>query len=130
MAKPEKTRNLGTWTEAKYWGAIRSHLRRLFRHNWEPKKRALLLARRPSQNSSRPQLKWEFQCVECKKWFPREGVEIDHVVPCGSLLHEDDLKSFLSRYLPESVSAYQILCEEDHNSKTQHERAERSSKKK
>lgn len=129
MPKPAKTRNLGTWTEAKYWGAIRSHLRRLFRHNWEPKKQALMASRRPSQNKARPLLKWEFRCAACGEWFPREEVEIDHIIPCGSLLKEGDIGPFLTRYLPEDVSAYQILHLGCHSVKTNAERAAKKTSK-
>ena len=50
--KVERTRNANTWTEAKYWGHIRSHLRRAFRF-WKPATDAKLKARRPHQGSNK-----------------------------------------------------------------------------
>ncbi len=123
--KPEKTRNGGTWTEAMYWSAIRSHLRRMFRFNWQPQKQALLAARRKSE-SPNPRLVWQFQCAHCMKWFPRKEVEIDHVEACGSLKSYADLGPFLERLLPEDMKKYQILCKHTcHKAKTALERAQR-----
>lgn len=125
MSKPAKTRNLGTWTEAKYWGSIRSHLRRMFRHNWEPAKHALLSMRRPAQRPDRPLLKWEFKCQACGHWHPRKDVELDHLFPCGSLLTTQDFGGFIGRLLPETSDAYQVLCKSCHLVKTVAEKAAR-----
>lgn len=117
-------RNGGTWSEAKFWGAVRSHLRRMFRFNWVPAKQALERAKRKSE-SDNPRLKWEFFCCECKGWFPRKAVELDHIVPCGSLRGLEDLPGFLSRLLPESADSYQVVCKECHKKKTAAEREAR-----
>ena len=118
------TRNMGTWSEAKHFGGIRSALRKLYQWNWLPKKVALERARRRSQSANK-RLKWEFQCASCREWFPREDVAADHVVPCGSLKSYADVGPFLERMLPESPDGFQVLCDECHNRKTQAEAAER-----
>jgi hypothetical protein len=120
--KPPKTRNLGTWTESKFWGLVRGHLRRMFRHNWEPAKQALGRVRQPANDPSRPRLKWLFTCQSCQHQFPRKEVELDHIAPCGSLLGPDDIPSFLTRLLPETPDAYQVLCKLCHQEKTDRER--------
>lgn len=123
--KPDKTRNGGTWTEAQYWAAIRSHLRRMFRFNWQPQKQALLEARRKYEGPNNRQ-QWEFKCATCGGHFMRKDVEIDHVVPCGSLKGLADVGPFLERLLPENMKAYQILCKAKcHREKTALERAAR-----
>ena len=78
-------------------------------------------ASRPSQSKNK-RLKTEYQCAKCKKWFPRKEVQIDHVVPCGSLKGPDDIAGFLERLTPESTEAYQVLDKKCHKIKTQEER--------
>jgi hypothetical protein len=98
----------------------------MFRFNWVPAKLALGRARRKSV-SPNPRLKWEFQCAECKRWFPRKEVELDHRTPCGSLKSANDLGPFLSRLLPEDADAYQVICKAVcHPKKTAAERLARS----
>ena|ERR1700728_2386375 len=115
------TRNANTWTEAKYWGGVRSALRRLFRFNWIPAKLALEKARRVYHGANRNQ-KWEFQCSRCLGWMVRKDVELDHVVPCGSLRCALDVGPFLQRLHPETPDAYQVICKKCHKVKTQEER--------
>lgn len=125
MKKPPKTRNGGTWTEAQYWGAIRSGLRRLFRFNWHPAKQAWESARRPYVGPNKAQ-KWEFKCAGCGGWFIKKQVELDHIEPCGSLRCLEDIGDFLRRLHPEYVGAYQVLCKPKcHPAKTKAEREAR-----
>ena len=107
-AKTPLTRNGNTWTESEYFSKIRSFLRRGFRY-WKPMQTALNLASRPSQSDNK-RLKKEYQCNNCKNWFKRDDVEIDHVLECGSLNNYDDIVPFIQRLTKEEVDAYQILC--------------------
>ena len=118
-----KTRNGGTLTEAQYWQKIRHSLRKAFRW-WKPMMDALKEAERPSQSPNK-RLKKEYQCGECKNWFPRTQVEIDHIIPCGSLNCYEDVAQFIKNLTPESPSAFQILCKTDHKTKTDAEKEAR-----
>lgn len=122
--KNEKTRNGGTWTDSKYWAGIRSALRRTFRFNWLPAKQALENARRKYTGPNKLQ-KWEFLCASCGLFKIRKDVELDHVVPCGSLRTLSDVGPFLVRLHPEDVSAYQVICKTCHKIKTAEERLAR-----
>ena len=93
--KGELTRNANTWTESQYWAGVRKALRRLFRFNWLPAKYALEAARRPYVGPNKQQ-KWEFKCAECEKYFIRKLVELDHIIPCGSLKGLEDRGGFRS----------------------------------
>ena len=123
MAKSVKTRNSNTMTESAYFSKIRSVLRSGFRY-WKPMQEALNAASRPSQSSNK-RLKKEYQCAHCKKWFKRADVQIDHLIPCGSLRGYDDIVPFIQRLTKEGKEAYQILCKPHHKEKTQQERKER-----
>lgn len=116
-------RNGGTWSEAKYWGTIRSCLRRMSRF-WKPAVAALHAARFASKGPHGR--KWLFLCADCNKPFPRKGVQIDHVVPCGTLTSFDHLPEFIRRLTPEDPAAYAIRCTACHQTKTNAERVTRS----
>ena len=79
----EKTRNNGTMSESQYWGTVRSALRRQFRY-WKPAIQCKIQARRKYKGENRRQ-KWEVQCKQCHQWFKDKDVQIDHIVPVGSL---------------------------------------------
>ena len=119
-----KPRNFGTISEAAYWGKVRSALRNAFRY-WRPGIAALKAAERPNQ-SANARLRYEYQCGECQEWQPRKQVQIDHIVPCGSLRSGADLEGFLKRLTPESPEAYMVLCKICHQQKTTHERDART----
>ena len=122
--KPKKTRNMNTWTEAKFWGKIRSLLRKMSMY-WVPRREALRRARRPNE-SGNLRLKWQYKCSGCGKWFREDEVAVDHIIPCGQLKCLDDLAPFVSRLLPENPEAFQVLCTAScHHSKTQEEREAR-----
>lgn len=118
-SKVPKTRNGGTMTEAQYYAKLRSTLRRAFRW-WIPLQTALVKARRKSQSSNK-RLKFEYQCASCKDWHPRKDVEVDHIIPCGSLRCDEDIVPFLQRLTVEDPNAYQVLCKDCHKVKTQQE---------
>ncbi len=121
--KVKRTRNAETWTEASYFAAIRSALRQKFRY-WKPATNCLNAAKRPSKAANK-RLKWEFSCAKCKGWFARKEVQIDHVVPCGSLKSLKDIPAFVKRLTPESEDAFTILCKGCHQTKTNKEREAR-----
>ena len=113
-----KPRNLGTMTEAAYWGMVRSVLRRGFRF-WKPIQKAKQDAKRVYKGDNKRQ-KWEYQCASCQEWFKDRDVQVDHIIPVGSLKSGKDLEGFLARLTAEE--GYQVLCKPCHNNKTQKER--------
>lgn len=120
VSKVVKTRNAGTMTESQYFSKIRSLLRSGFRY-YKPMTIALDNASRPYKGLNK-RLKKEYQCAICKEWFPRKDVEIDHLVPCGSLKCYDDIVPFIKNLTQEDPKSYQILCKKDHLVKTLEER--------
>ena len=115
-----KVRNGGTWTEAKYWGHLRSALRRAFRF-WKPAIDALNAARIPC--TTRPNQKWAYRCFDCGKYFIRKEVQIDHVIPCGTLLGPEDVARFLQRLTTEDPNGFTVRCKKCHQAKTTAERS-------
>ena len=69
--------------------------------------------------------KFEYQCNHCKDWFKDANVQIDHIIPVGSLLDWDDVVPFLKKLIPEDAAAFQVLCKECHQVKTNKERVKK-----
>lgn len=112
-----RTRAGGEWTEAQFWGFIRSGLRGMSRR-WPPLVRlALELVKRKSQSKNK-RLKWEYQCGECSNWFSRKEVQVDHIEPCGSLRTFEDIGGFVERLFCET-SGLRVLCNACHAHRTQ-----------
>ena len=119
----KRTRNGGKLTEAAFWGKVRGALRKGFA-SWYPATQAMIAARRPYNGPNKRQ-KFEVQCKHCKEWFKMKDVRKDHIVPVGSLRCLDDLCGFLERLTPEDPEAFQILCQNCHDSKSKTENRER-----
>lgn len=125
---PLKPHNMGKWTVAKYFGTIRSALRRAFRY-YAPMQEALNRASRPYVGTSKLQKK-EYQCNECKQWFKRADVEIDHILELGELRCYEDIVPFIKRLTTEDPNDYQILCKPHHLIKTHAARDKRKEARK
>jgi len=110
-----KTRAGGLWTEAAFWGYIRSNLRKMS-VRWPPRQQAMRAARREYRGPNKRQ-KFEVQCAACGGWFKQADCQVDHVVGCGKLACWDDLPIFVSRLLCEP-DELQILCEPCHKKKS------------
>lgn len=115
VSKVPKTRNAGTMTEASFWAFIRSTLRNKSRW-WKPITLCKQNSKRPYKGPLKRQ-KFEYQCNACKNWFPEKEINVDHVVPAGSLNNAQDLPGFVERLFCE-VDGLQILCKTCHDDKT------------
>jgi len=109
------------WSTAKFWGFIRSGLRAKFTR-WPPKYEVLAKAKRNCRTKGRQ--KFEYQCKVCEEFFPQKNVEVDHIIPCGSLKSFDDLAGFVDRMFC-SIKHLRVVCKPCHKSITAEERAKR-----
>lgn len=118
-SKVVKTRNAGTMTESAFWSFIRSALRQKSRW-WKPITECKMKARRAYKGPNKRQ-KFEYQCNTCKLWFPEKKINVDHMVPAGSLNTGQDLPGFVERLFCEQENL-QVLCETCHDKKTKLEK--------
>ncbi len=127
MAKKKviKTRNAGTMTEAAFWSFIRSGLRQKSRW-WKPITQCKLVSRRDYKGPLKRQ-KYEYQCNKCKGWFPEKKINVDHIVPAGSLNCAQDLPLFVETLFCE-IDNLQCLCLNCHDIKTQKEKNKKKTK--
>lgn len=115
-----KCRAGNTWTEARYFQFIRTALRSAFTRY--PVKYQVL--KKASKSVTGKRHKTEYRCAECKEWFKQADVQVDHIVPAGSLKKYEDLPEFVERMYCEA-DGLQVLCKPCHKVKTAEERKKR-----
>ena len=115
-----RTRAGGKWTEARYWGFIRSALREANRR-FPPRYAAKAKAKKAVVGQRH---RFEFQCACCEQWFKDKEVQVDHIVPAGTLRKYEDLPKFVENMFCEE-DGLQVLCKTCHQKKTNAEREER-----
>lgn len=114
----KRTRAGGTLTEAEFFGKIRSALRKLWMF-W-PSKKIVLNNNRSTVTGKRH--KYEYTCEGCgKRGLVAKEVQVDHIVPAGSLRSFKDLSGFAERLFCEP-EGLQVLCKPCHKEKTAQER--------
>jgi len=114
-----RTRNGGTETESMHMGKIRSALRNLSRW-WKPLAIALKNASHTSYVGRAKRV--VYLCASCNHFFVRKNVEVNHIIPAGSLKSYDDLPDFCRRLFIEDVSQLEVLCKECHKQITSDQR--------
>ena len=115
-----KPRNAATMTESAFWSFIRSALRQKSRW-WKPVALAKQRSKRVYKGPNKRQ-KFEYECNICKQHFPEKDINVDHIIPAGTLSCAQDLPGFVERLFCE-VEGLQTLCETCHNIKTQNEKS-------
>lgn len=112
-----KTRAGGEWTEAAFWGFLRSGLRQISRR-WPPLVRIAAQMSRREYHGPNKRQKWEYLCAGCGQWYMRKEIEIDHRDGCGPLKSFVDLSVFAERLFCEADKLC-VLCSRCHEMKTQ-----------
>lgn len=123
-AAPRKNRvakefNNNTMSKAAFFSMIRSALRQSSRW-WKPITLCKQQAKRPYKGKNKRQ-KFEYLCANCKNYFPDKEVNVDHIIPVGTLTCYGDLPGFVQRLFVE-VEGLQTLCKKCHDAKTKKER--------
>lgn len=107
----------GTMTKSAFFEMIRNALRRV---KWKPRFVVLDEARRKLE-PKRGNQKYEYQCSDCKCWFKGSEVEVDHIIPCGSLKCWEDVVGYAQRLYCEA-ELLRVLCRPCHLVRTNKER--------
>jgi len=63
-----------------------------------------------------------YLCSVCDKLYDRKQVEVNHIIPVGSLKAYSDLPGFCERLFVEDVSLLEVVCKECHLEITQEQR--------
>lgn len=107
----ERTRNGGSETESMHMGKIRSALRNISRW-WKPLQMALKASSTTAYVGRRKQV--AYLCASCNRLHSRKNVEVNHIIPAGSLKTYEDLPAFCRRLFVEDISQLEVLCKECH----------------
>lgn len=110
--KVPRPRAGGQWTESRFFSFIRSALRGASRR-WPPLVKDVLMRSRRPYTGLDKRTKFEYECLGCGGWFPAKHINVDHIVPCGTLKTFDDLPGFVERLFCE-VDGLRLLCEACH----------------
>jgi DNA-directed RNA polymerase subunit RPC12/RpoP len=92
-------------------GKIRSALRNLSRW-WKPFGMALSASAHISYYGKKKRV--NYLCSRCSKLYPRPEVEVNHIVPVGSLKTYDELPGFCSRLFVEDHMLLEVVCRTCH----------------
>lgn len=112
------------WTEARVKAFIISCLRNGSRR-WPPKFEALKEAQTGVAINKKTNRKaMHFRCASCLGKFPRNDVEIDHIVPIRNREGFKDWNSFIELLFCRK-EGLQILCKVCHKNKTNQEKEDR-----
>jgi len=117
----ERTRNGNTETEAQHFGKIRAALRGLTRFSWQPKKDALKDAQHITYSGRKKVVM--YKCAMCANLYTAKKVEVDHIIPVGSLKSYTDLAGFCERLFVEDAALLRVVCEGCHQEITNQARA-------
>ena len=101
-----RTRNANTWSEAEFWGKIRSALRKVSMY-WKPIQACKQGCKENYVGDNKRQ-KFAYRCAICNKLVSDKELHIDHLVAAGSLKSSDDLKGFVDRLFVEDN--FQCTC--------------------
>lgn len=100
-------------TEASWWSYIRGCLRKAWmRHpvklEFIKKKRKRVL------NPKTGNMVWGGTCNVCKKEMLARDLQVDHIVPAGSLKANEDIQGFVERLLFVGEEDLQYVCKRCH----------------
>lgn len=115
----ERTRNGGTETHSQHMGKIRAAMRNLSRW-WKPFAIALKEASHTSYSGRAKRVM--YLCASCNKLYTRKSVEVNHIIPVGSLKTYTDLPGFCERLFVEDTSLLEVVCKGCHSEITSEQR--------
>lgn len=115
--KQEKMSKESYAVSSKFIGTLRSKIRQIWL--WSPGRSDALKAAKVGSM---------YRCKGCQKLFEKHAVNVDHVVPCGSMTEIAHLSDWVERLM---LGELQILCKENcHKGKTKNDnKAIRAAKK-
>ena len=117
----ERTRCSNTWTEAKFFGFIRSMLRQ----GWSRYPVKFQAKKAVERTVTGKRHRFEYRCAHCSGWFMGKHTQVDHIIPAGTLRCFEDIGEFCRRLFCE-LDNLQVLCKPCHTTKTNEERRLRS----
>jgi 5-methylcytosine-specific restriction endonuclease McrA len=120
--KPQKTRNAGQWTDARYHSFVMSALRRA---QWPPKYASIARAYvRDGVNPKTGKPCKLHRCPQCSQLYPKGQMQADHINPVVPLSGFDSWDGVISRLYCEADN-FQPICKSCHKIKSKQENKQR-----
>ncbi len=120
MTDPWKIPETSWKTEAEFYSALRS----IFRKGWSRWQVKNLLKKKLRKRIQNPNPKgrmptvWGGECAYCKQDFPQNNLEVDHIIPAGSLRCKEDIGPFIVNTFFVGYDDLQLVCKPCHKIKT------------
>jgi hypothetical protein len=106
--EPWKVKGAPWKTEAAFYSWIRSQLRRGWSRH--PIKNLYLQQNRFKSQNDKGRVVWHLECEQCKIDTPQTKIQIDHLIPAGSLKTTGDLGQFVERLYFVTFDTIRALC--------------------
>lgn len=106
----------GRLTEKKLTSMLISAIRQVWMS--APNKLAKIEQARIPDMNPKTRTKWLFQCEHCKGFFKLSDIEVDHIEGNHTFTKLSDFENYCDKILNASLDEMQILCVEDHATKT------------
>lgn len=109
-------------SQAAFFAWMRGGLRRVWSKSpikleFQKEKRKRIKNPNPANSKRFPEV-WGCECAICKKDYPMNEVEVDHIIDAGSLRGPEDIGDFVTRLLMCSAKDLQIVCKPCHRVKS------------
>lgn len=119
------------WTTSRFWSFIRGALRAKFR-SWPEKYVCKAGAAtsvsvgvyRTGRHAGQAKHQTRYKCAVCHEQFMDKDIEVDHIIPAGSLKCKEDLPDFVDRMFC-SAEHLRVVCKPCHKEITAAERAKK-----
>lgn len=103
-------------TEAAFWSWVRGQLRKGWSRH--PVKHLYIKQKRYKAQGKRGKMVWHLDCEICKECTPQANIEIDHIIPSGSLTSQEDLGPFAARLYIVTFDTIRAVCKDCHSIQT------------
>lgn len=108
----ERTHDMNTLTKAEFFGKFRSAIRKIWLYSAIRRE----AVKRAKKNTN------AYLCHDCKQLFTTKEIEVDHIVPAGSLRDYEDFSPFIERMFNVDADGLVVLCKPCHKIKTDEHR--------
>lgn len=114
------------WSSAKFFSFLRSAIRsRQLR--WPPRNLKKMEGRRIYIGDN-PRQKYEYHCEVCDGWFPEKMIEMDHIIPVGSIRSFQEFGEAAERMFCHK-DLWRRVCKDCHKKITSQQREDKKKEK-
>lgn len=95
-------------TESAFYGWVRGQLRKGWSRH--PVKNLYLQNNRYKQDNGKGRMVWHLDCEHCNKATKQTQIQVDHILPAGSLKTTEDIGKFVERLFFVTFDTIRVVC--------------------